>query len=100
MSPVVIFALMRVLKRVAWKGWSRYLIQLCRKLSMGGPGHFCSQRLFHVKTADLPRFDRLKTPSSASDHQSRTHFVIGLSKSCLLFVKPTRTFVQDTLVAK
>jgi hypothetical protein len=33
-------------------------------------GHFCSQHIFHVKTAGLTRFDRLETPSSASYHQA------------------------------
>ncbi len=34
------------------------------------PGHFCSQHIFHVKTAGLTRFDRLETPLSASYHQA------------------------------
>jgi len=33
-------------------------------------GHFCSQHIFHVKTAGLSRFDRLETPLSASHHQA------------------------------
>jgi hypothetical protein len=34
------------------------------------PGYFCSQHIFHVKTAGLTRFDRLETPLSASYHQA------------------------------
>ncbi len=32
------------------------------------PRHFCSQHIFHVKSAGLSRLDRLETPSSPGTH--------------------------------